>query len=310
MSLAKPVDSTVPPTPIQSSASPSVLLGLVSGVVAALLWAGGLVAARHGIAAGLTPADLAFHRFVWAGAALLPVLLVQDRARNLGGIGWKRGSLITLFGGPMLGLLSYSGFLTVPLGHGGVIQPSTAAVSGIALSVLILKEKLPIARALGTAAIVSGLVVIGGEAVTTIGLHGLLGDLAFAGAGLSFAIFAMLLRLWRVTPVRAVTVVSVISLLYVPVQWLAFGFDNMISLGWAENILQAVVQSALVGAVSTYLFARAVVLLGPSRAAMFPSLVPPFTLLLGFVLLGEVPTWPQLGGMLIVVIGFRLTQRS
>jgi drug/metabolite transporter (DMT)-like permease len=296
--------------PQRPPAPPSLLLGLVCGAGAALLWAGGLVAARHGIAAGLSPADLAFHRFVWAGLVLLPFFLVQQGARDVGGIGWRRAILLTIFGGPLLALLSYSGFLTVPLGHGGVIQPSTAAVSGLLLSVLILKEALPVARALGAAAIICGLVVIAGEAVTTIGLHGLLGDLAFAGAGLSFAVFAMLLRMWRMTAMRAVVIVSVVSLAYVPVQWLVFGFDNMIAAGWRENVMQAVVQSLLVGAFSTYLFARAVILLGPSRAAMFPSLVPPFTLLLGFVLLGEVPSWPQLAGMVIVLIGFRLTQRG
>ena len=46
--------------------------------------------------------------------------------------------------------------------------------------------------------------VIGAEALRTIGTHGLLGDLMFVGAGLSFATFGMLLRLWRITPMRAV----------------------------------------------------------------------------------------------------------
>jgi drug/metabolite transporter (DMT)-like permease len=286
------------------------LLGLACGAGAALLWAGGLVAARHGIAAGLSPSDLTFHRFVWAGLALLPVFVAQQGARETGGVGWRGAVLLTVFGGPSFALLSYSGFLGAPLGHGGVIQPSTAAVSGLLLSVLILKEKLPLARAFGAAAIICGLVVIAGEAVTTIGMSGLLGDLSFAGAGLSFAIFAMLLRMWRMTAMRAVVVVSVVSLVYVPVQWLVVGFDNMTAVGWKENALQAVIQSALVGAISTYLFARAVILLGPSRAAMFPSLVPPFTLLLGFILLGEMPSLAQLAGMLIVLVGFRLTQRS
>jgi drug/metabolite transporter (DMT)-like permease len=43
---------------------------------------------------------------------------------------------------------------------------------------------------------------------------------------------------------------------------------------------------------------------------LFPSLVPPFVLLLGFVALGEVPSLPQLAGLAVVVIGFRLTQKG
>ena len=51
-------------------------------------------------------------------------------------------------------------------------------------------------------------------------------------------------------------------------------------------------------------------LLGASRAVLFPSLVPPFVLLLGFLVLGEVPSLSQLAGLAVVVIGFRLTQKG
>src|SRR5262249_803466 len=63
-------------------------------------------------------------------------------------------------------------------------------------------------------------------------------------------------------------------------------------------------------AAGTYLFTRSVVLLGAGRAAVFPSLVPGFTLLIGFLTLGEVPTLAQLAGFAIVLLGFRLTQRN
>jgi drug/metabolite transporter (DMT)-like permease len=43
---------------------------------------------------------------------------------------------------------------------------------------------------------------------------------------------------------------------------------------------------------------------------LFPALVPPFTLLIGFLALGEVPSLSQLAGLVIVVVGFRLTQQA
>ena len=76
------------------------------------------------------------------------------------------------------------------------------------------------------------------------------------------------------------------------------------------NLLQAVAQGIFAGAGAIYLFTRSVVLLGASRAAVFPSLVPGFTLLIGFLAIGEVPTITQLLGFAIVLIGFRLTQRG
>ena len=105
--------------------------------------------------------------------------------------------MLTLLGGPPLALFSYAGFLFVPLAHGGVIQPSCAALGGLVLASLVLKERLAIQRAVGGAIIVAGLAMIGAEALATIGAHGLIGDLSFATAGLMFAVFGTLLRLWR-----------------------------------------------------------------------------------------------------------------
>ena len=288
---------------------PSAAAGIACGAGAALFWAMGFVAARHGISAGFSPADIALHRFVWAGLAFLP-LVARDGLADPGGVGWAKGVALTLFGGPPLALFSYAGFLLVPLTHGGVIQPSCAALGGLVLAVAVLKEKLTVQRAAGAAFIVAGLAVIGADALANIGTHGLLGDLSFATAGSMFAIFATLLRRWRIAPTRAVAVISVVSLIDLPIHWLAFGFERMIALGLAENLVQLVAQGIFAGAGATYLFTRSVELLGAGRAAVFPPLVPGFTLLIGFLALGEVPTLAQLAGFAAVMLGFWLTQKS
>ena len=139
-----------------------------------------------------------------------------------------------------------------------------------------------------------------------MGRQGLLGDLLFVAAGSSFAIFGMLLRLWRVPPMHAAAVTSVLSLAGLPILFLAY--RNFIAAGLWENLLQAVVQGIFAGPAAIYLYTRAVVLLGAGRAALYPSLVPPFSLVVGFLTIGEVPSLAQLIGLTIVVIGFRLTQ--
>ena len=107
---------------------------------------------------------------------------------------------------------------------------------------------------------------------------------------------------------RAAAATSVLSLIALPV--LPFVLQNIIAAGLWENLLQAVVQGAFAGAGAIYLFTRAVILLGAGRAVLFPSLVPPFTLLIGVVALGEVPSASQLIGLVIVLVGFRLTQSN
>jgi drug/metabolite transporter (DMT)-like permease len=280
--------------------------GVACGAGAALFWALGFVAARQGVTSGMSPLVIALHRFVWPGFALLP-LVARNNFADLRMIGLGRGAALALFGGLPLALLSYVGYVLVPLGHGAVIQPSCAALGGLVLARLVLKEPLPPRRIAGAAIIVIGLAVIGAE-LRTIGGQGVLGDLLFVGAGSCFAIFGVLVRHWRIGAIRAAAVTSVLSLAGLPI--LLFSFGNMLAAGFYENAMQAVVQGVLAGAGAIYLFTRAVVLLGASRAVLFPSLVPPFTLLIGYLTIGEAPSASQLAGLVIVIAGFRLTQRA
>ena len=296
---------------MDASLAPTVkhatVLGVICGAGSALFWAFGFVAARHGVLIGMSPLVLALHRFVWPGFALMPVVAAAGFS-DLGGLGWRRGIVLTAFGGLPLALWSYIGYVYVPLGHGSIIQPSCAAVGGLILAWLILKEPLPPRRVAGAIIIVLGLAVIGVEALRTMGSQGVLGDLLFVAAGSSFAIFGMLLRLWRIAPMRAAAITSVLSLVGLPI--LLYSYGNFIAAGFWENLLQAVVQGVFAGPAAIYLFTRAVVLLGAGRAALYPSLVPPFSLLIGFLTIGNVPSISQLVGLAIVLIGFRLTQTS
>src|SRR5262252_1153557 len=182
---------------------PTMIIGIVCGTLAALAWAGGFVVAKHGIEVGFSPADLAFHRFFWSGLLMLPYV-VRDGLRDLDGVGWRRGFAMSVPSGPPQSLLAYSGFILVPLGHGTTIQPACAALSGLILASLILHEKTTVQRVIGGVILVLGLLVFGAESLATIGRSGVGGDLLFATAGLFWATFGTLLRLWNVAGTRAV----------------------------------------------------------------------------------------------------------
>lgn len=282
-----------------------MVIGTACGAGAALCWAGGFVAAKHGIQIGLTPADLALHRYTWAGLALLPLVL-RDHPSDLGGIGWLRGGVLALLAGPLLAMLSYLGFTLAPFGHGALVQPATAMLSGLLMATVLLREDLSTRRGLGAIVIFAGLLLIAAEAAATIGHRGVTGDLLFAIGGTMWAAFGTLVRLWRLPGLRVAMAVSALSLLYVPVHAVVFGFDTLIAVGWKENLLQIAVQGVFAGAGAVFLFTRAVALLGAGRAASFPALVPALTLLIGFIALGEVPTVIQLAGLVAVFVGFRL----
>ena len=240
---------------------------------------------------------------------LIPLVL-REGLRDLGGIGWGRGLVMSILAGPPQAMLAYTGFILVPLGHGTTIQPACAALFGLILASLVLHEKLTPQRVIGGATIIVGLLVFGAESLATIGGHGVGGDLLFATAGLFWATFGILLRYWRVSGMRAIAVVGALSILvFAPLHALFVGYGGMLQMGLAENLLQIVVQGVLAGALPIYLFARAVILLGAGRAATFPALVPVFALVIGYLALGVVPSLAQLVGLVIVLVGFRFALR-
>ena len=296
-------------TPAAAIAPNAKLIAILCGVGAAACWGVGLVTARHGIAIGLSPADLAFHRFMWSGLIMLP-LAWRWGLGDVGGIGWGTGIVLMILGGPGLSILSHAGFILAPLGHGAVIQPSTATLGGLLLATLVLREHLSRARVAGAFVIVGGLVLMGIDALINIGTHALGGDVAFVAAGMCWATMLTILRLRNIDSVRATVIISVLSLLiYAPLHALLFGFDNMIAAGWRENALQIVAQGILSGPLATYLSAYAASVLGTGRGATFSALVPGFTILVGVLALGEWPTLIQLCGLAVVAVGFRLVMK-
>ena len=285
------------------------LLGVAGGLGAALFWALGFVATRHGLKLGFTPADLLMHRFLWSGLAFLPFVL-RAGLGDLGGIGWGRALALMVLGGPVMSIISYTGFLFVPLGHGSVIQPSCATLGGVFFAAVLLRERVSLSRLSGAIVIVGGLGVIGAESIGHIGSSGVLGDLIFVLTGLMFAGFGTLLRYWRVSAFAAATVISVLSLALAPLYVATGGVARVAAIGLAENALQAVGQGILAGPGAMYLFVFSIQRLGVARAAVFPAIVPALTLLVGWLLLGEAPTALQAAGLVTVLSGFYLAQRQ
>jgi drug/metabolite transporter (DMT)-like permease len=195
--------------------------------------------------------------------------------------------------------------LGVLCGHGAVIQPAMAATGGLFMAWLLIGEPLLAKRIVGATAIIAGLILLVYESLAHTGGNAVIGDFSFVLAGLMWATFGALVRRWRVPAWHATMLVCVLAFLFYTPVYLAIYGGHLLQFGWGENLLQAFVQGVLAGPLAIHLYSRAVVYLGASRTAAFPAMVPPMTLLIGFVALGEIPTWLQLGGLAIVALGFR-----
>ena len=280
------------------------MAGLGWGLLAAAIWAVYSVLARLGVTAGLSPADMSLLRFA-PGALLMLPLMWRWGWRDLAGIGWGRGLLLTLLAGPGFSLLFMTGFSLAPLAHGAVIAPSGQMLAGLGLSAWLGQQRLTRESLIGAGFVLLGLFFMGGDSL----LHGegratLLGDALFAVAGFCWGLFGTLSRRWQVDPLRVTVVVLVLSFLLFTPPYLALAdLSRLAQAGVGMLTLQLLAQGLGAGLVAMLAYSRAAALLGAGRAAFFGAMVPGAASLLAIPILGEVPSALQALGIVSVVVG-------
>jgi drug/metabolite transporter (DMT)-like permease len=281
-----------------------MLAGLAWGFAAALVWGGYLAFARAGVLGGLAPVDFALLRYGTAALLVLPLLPALG-LRDLGGIGWRRGAVLALLAGPAFILLATWGYRFAPLAHGAVVQPAVVAIGTMALAVLVLRDRIAPRRWIGVAVVLAGLALVSGAGFAAGGAWR--GDLLFAAAGLLWALFTIAARAWRVDAWRATVAVAVLGGATALPLWLVLGDSAaLLAQGWRVIGVQALVQGALSGLFAVHAFGRAVAILGPARAAMFPAMVPALAVLAGIPVAGEWPEPAQWAGLAVVLAGLPL----
>lgn len=283
----------------------AVRTGLAWGLLAAAIWSSYSVLARLAVTVGLSPVDLSFLRFAPGALLVAPLLVGRYGLRDLAGIGWRRGLVLSLLAGPVFSLLFMSGFTMAPLAHGAVIAPACQMLAGIGLSAWFART-WPLRESLvGAAFVLFGLAFVGGDGL--LHSHGPLtplGDLLFALAGACWGAFGALSRRWQVDPMRVTSVIVVVSCaLILPLFVWQFDLARLQRAGWDMVALQAVAQGLGAGLVAVLAYSRAAALLGAGPAAFFGALVPGSAALLAIPVLGEVPTALQAVGIVSVVIG-------
>lgn len=287
-----------------ATAASGLAAGLAWGLLAAAIWASYSVLARLAVKAGLSPGDLTLLRFAPGALIMLPFVF-RWGWRDLAGIGWRRGLVLTVLAGPGFSLLFMTGFTLAPLAHGAVVAPAFQMLTGLTLAALIAHQQWTRETAIGAAGVLVGLACMGGDSL----LHGegrmtLLGDALFAAAGTCWGLFGALSRRWQVDPLRVTGVVVVLSFaMFAPVFVLLADWQRLASAGPGMLALQVLAQGLGAGLVAVLAFSRAAALLGSGRAAFFGAMVPGAAALLAIPVLGEVPSLLQVLGIVAVVAG-------
>lgn len=271
---------------------------IAAGVLAMVLFSGNFASSRHGLAHGLSVADLVLLRSGTAGLLLAAVLW----RIGLGGLSLRRGAVLALLAGAPYFLLTAAALQFAPATHAAVLNPGGTMLFAPLLGWWVLRQAPEIGVKVGLLILGAGLLLIGGASLMQGGSRAWIGDLLLLASGFTWALYGVLMRRWEVPGARAAAVAGALSLPWVPVHLLVFGAGG-IPAHPAEAAVQALYQGVIAGGIAVILYSRAVALLGPARGALLPPLVPALGVFWAWLLLGEAVTPAQVAGMVLVVAG-------
>jgi drug/metabolite transporter (DMT)-like permease len=281
--------------------SKKIGLAIGFGLLAAVIWGSWPVVSKSLTMQNLTFWDITAIRFSAAGVILLPILLIKVRKLDR----WLlKGLILSIGAGAPYVLVATFGLTMAPSSHFGIIAPSCMLLFTTIGSVLFFKEKVNKSRIFGIALILSGVVSVSASQIGALSSTILTGDLLFILSGLLWASYTMYCRYWQINPWLATALVAVFSMmLYMPYYFYNH-LDSLANIPVDVLLQQGVYQGVVISILALFLYSKSVSILGASKGAIFAALVPPTTMLLSVLLLGETIGWVEQLGLLSVSIGF------
>jgi len=283
-------------------APPDLAVGLAAGGVVVAIWTAFLLVSRAGVHGPLLPTDIAGLRMSVAFVAAAPIAW----RLGLAGLRPHQAALLTATAGLGFPLLAYWGFAFAPAAHASIMMTSTLPLWTALLARLVLGEPLRGRRLVSLALILAGIAVLA-SGLDEAPAGSWRGDLLFAAASLSWAIFTIAARAWKVAPLAAAGVVGIgAGLVYLPV-WLLFLPKGIAATPCAELAFHGIYHGLLAFLVAFVAYTRCVAALGPGPTTMLTALVPGLGALLAVPILGEPLTLGAISGLALVTAGMLAT---
>lgn len=282
----------------------------ISLVFTMLLWGGTFIAGRL-LAESVEPASSAFLRFLIASAAMLVVTrLVEKRLIIPTGKLWIPLILLGMTGVFAYNVFFFSGLQLISAGRASLIISCTPLVITI-FAAIFLHEQLTPLKAFGVLLSLTGAIIVisnGHPGSLFTGGFGS-GEQALVGCVLSWSAYSLIGRsvLTTLSPLHAVCYSSMIGtvLLSIPAAYEGlFGrLSTISSLDWVSLAYLGIGGTAL----GFSLYYQGIKRIGAMRAGIFINLVPLFSILLSWLILGESVKLIVLTGGVLVLTGVTLT---
>jgi drug/metabolite transporter (DMT)-like permease len=252
---------------------------------------------------------MTFLRTGVAGLLTLPVLLYHLRidAEVLKGQ-WRRWLAVAVLAGPFFAVLIFTAFQFAPASHGAVFPFAAMSVAGTIFAAIFLADPFTKRKMLGIGIVMAGLLTLSGISAASLTGRASIGDMLFIAAGSLWAGFGVVMRRFRLDPILATTVAGVFGLaVYVPFYFATEGVDRLAHADGSLLAIEVWVQGVLAGTGTVYTYAKAVQILGAARAAIFPALIPGLATLMGWPVLGHIPTLIEAIGLTLAIVGLLVT---
>lgn len=300
-------------TPRTDIAAPSpgltapALIGLLA--TCSFFWASGFPLMKL-IGVDLGPIPLAALRGLIATAVLAIWFLARGRQLLPQGREWRDWILLGLMQGALPNVLTAYAVTEIQAGLAALIQASTPLLVAVAAHRMFADERLVRRRLVGVAIGFAGMAVLVGPTAVAGDPGSLGGALAMLATAVSYAVGNLYVRaIPKAEPARLAFGQQLFSGLPTLALALAVagpaGFTGA-SPHWASIVVLGVFSTAVPIVIYMGVLTRA----GPTRGSMSGYLVPIWTILLGYAVLGETVGLREVVGGLIVLAGVGLVSAT
>lgn len=276
--------------------------GIVSGVLAALIFGGGAVVSRHLVSTEASPADLVAARYL--GSFPVALALYALRGSHLfDGLTPGRLLILLLLAGPPYHLVLLSAYGDATSGAGALI---IGGLVPVLTSAFLIPTRRPT-----WATMLSWALTFGGLLILAVAAHAMCAPASaalFAIAAALWAGFNVAVSRWRLDPLALTAVLALSAPLLLPV-YLSLGATGGGVRGGAL-LLQIGYHGLVVGWLATWLVVRCARRAGAGAASASVALIPLFALLLGAAVLDEPFGPPQAAAVALVMGGVILGGRA
>jgi len=279
-------------------------------IFAVLFWSGNFIVGR-GIHNEIPPMTLAF----WRWAVALLIILPFSLGHIVHQFDIIRRNLIILTVLAILSVTNFSIFIYMALklstATNTVLINSMIPIFIVMVSWLGFKERITLRQSIGIAISLVGLIFIiaNGNLSTLISVRFSKGDLWTICAGISWALYSVLLRK---CPIELNSLSFLATLIIIGTLFISPFYIWEMSTGKTMNISQAsigsIVYVALFASILGYIFwNKAIQIIGANKTGIFIHLMPVFSIILAIIFLDEKLRGYHIKGTILIFSGILLT---